>query len=161
MLFRSLPLFNLYAAPLLFLFSWITLALFFLGSLIITAIFYRIWWGEAEKASNFIVIWGSKSGGNSRLFLKDTTIAGWVHFLLMTCQLIIVGTYIFSPMPAERVQEIFWLFTAFILLAIIQPGIAAEWPHLSKKGIMESLVAASFVWGLLGLITYHKLYGLF
>ncbi|MCX6762718.1 MAG: hypothetical protein NT093_02965 [Candidatus Moranbacteria bacterium] len=155
--FFILPQFNLYAAPLVFEFSAGWLALFLLGATMITTACYLLWWFESKKASGFIIIYGWRSGGNPRHFLKDITVAGWVHFLLMTFQLTIVGAYLFTSMPPAIVLETCWLSMIFTLLAVIEPGIVAEWPRISYEGVKGTFTMAVFLSAIIIIVTIAKL----
>ena len=132
---------------------WITLFVF---AFIITWLCHRVWWFACENEPGFMYPNRLESHGNERFWYRDLPTSAWIHFLYMTWALMLIGQYIYAPMPATVVWKTFWIFVAFVPIAIIEPGIVQAWPP-TKKSLWISFVITLILWSIVGLVTWVKI----
>jgi hypothetical protein len=126
----------------------------FLGlSFNITWFCHKAWWPDPQNslAQGFIFA-NAKSGHIHRnLWYRDMTWAGWIHFLFMTIQIVILGGYLITPMPKDIVSLISWIFIVFIPVAVIEPGIiqTGGLQKLTRKDQILTLGMTLALYGLL------------
>lgn len=151
-----LPFFNGMTIPYFSFSPWVY-ALFFLASLAITFYCHYAWWPRSENALNFMCPNWEGSGKNRKLWYKDATVAGYIHFMFMTAQLVVIFTYIFSPMPKEVIWQVCVIFLVFIPFGVIEPGVIEGWP-LSKEKKLVTFSIAIALWAVVVAVTSLKLY---
>lgn len=125
-------------------------------SLSLTCLCHKAWWPREEKSLNFMVPNWDASNRVSKFWYRDMTAAGWMHFVFMTVQLVIIGLYLYSPMPSQVVRTVAVIFFVFVPVAIIEPGVVEGWP-LSKPKIIATAGMAIVLWVIVGLATWVKL----
>jgi hypothetical protein len=150
-----LPFFNGLVIPYFSFPPWVY-ALFFLASLAITFYCHYAWWPTSEKALNFMCPDWEESGKDRKLWYKDATVAGYIHFVFMTLQLVVIFGYIFTHMPSEVVWRVCVIFLVFVPFGVIEPGVVEGWP-LSKKKKLVTFGIAVALWAVVGVATWLKL----
>ncbi len=150
-----LPVFNGIVIPYLNFPIW-GWSLFFLASLAITFYCHKAWWPTSEKALGFVYPDWERSGRDKKLWYRDMSLAGGIHFIFMTLQLVIIFGYIFTAMPDEIVWQVCTIFLIFILFGVIEPGVVEGWP-LSKEKKLITLGTAIALWLIVGVVTCIKL----
>ncbi|HEX8974654.1 MAG TPA: hypothetical protein VF817_04175 [Patescibacteria group bacterium] len=131
-------------------------AILLVVSVIITWIAHRAWWFMCAEQPGFMYPDRSESEGDEDLWYRDLPSSAWVHFVYMTGALMMIGAYIFTPMPEEIIYKTFWALIVFVPVAVIEPGIVQGWP-VKKVDVFAQLSVNFFLWGLIGGITHLKI----
>jgi len=134
---------------------WAWIILFFIAAPI-TWLCHKGWWAGCEKQPGFMYPHRIKSGGDIKYWYRDLPDSAWVHVIYMTWSIMMIGAYIFSPMPDEVVWRTFQLILVFVPLAIIEPGIVQDWKP-TKKSIVFAVRVAIALWAVDGLVAWAKL----
>ena len=150
-----LPVFNGFVIPYFNFPAW-AYASFFLASLAITFYCHWAWWPTSEKALNFMCPDWEGSKKVRKDWYKDATVAGYVHFIFMTMQLIVIFGYIFTTFPNEMVWKVCAIFLVFIPFGVIEPGVVEGWPLSREKKVVTFGIAIA-LWTVVGVITWLKL----
>jgi hypothetical protein len=106
--------------------------------------------------------WGA-SGGTGHMWpmhrhnhwLRDLSIAGWLHVIFTALELAVMFAYVVSPMPASVVWIVAGLMTLFVPLAAVQP----TWVMVKRAPGKDAWQVAALMWALLWLVTGLKLNG--
>jgi len=150
-----LPIFNGIVIPHIHL-SICSGMLLLYAALLIALFCHKGWWPKEEKALGFIMPDWENSGRDADLWHRDMSYAGWMHFVFMVAQLVIIGGYLLSPMPKEVVQLTGVIFMIFIPVAVIEPGVVEGWP-LSKGKMLLTAGVAVVLWSIVAAATWIKL----
>jgi len=129
------------------------------GSTLITLAFYVAWWLGGVRS--FILIYGDKSGEKFRYAYRDVTVAGWLHAVFTIIIISVVWSYITTKVFPQVIWGTLFVFTIYIPLAIIQPGLAeCDWkdPDSLKKAVAVACGSGIFLLALLFAVTWWKLY---
>lgn len=153
--FILLPLAFFLWAPYLEVPMWLWVTFFFV-SFIITWLCHRGWWFACEYEPGFMYPNRLKSWGNENVWYRDLPTSAWIHFIYMMGALILIGGYIYTPMPSMVVWKTFWIFVVFVPVAIIEPGIVQAWPP-TKKSLQLAFGITVILWSIVGLVTWIKL----
>jgi len=81
--------------------------------LILAAIAYRAWWVEGEGNKGHVLWW---EVGRSYIWTKDVTQAGWMHFLYLSVEIMLLVVYCFSPV--EAMTAIMVSLCLFVLIVV-------------------------------------------
>ena len=150
-----LPVFNGFVIP-YFHFPAKVYAAFLLVSLIGTYLCHKAWWPTSEKALNFMCPDWEGSKKDKKYWYRDATVAGYIHFVFMTLQLVVIFGYIFTTFPSEMVLRVCIIFLIFIPFGVIEPGVVEGWP-LSKEKKLVTFGIAVALWTVVGVVTWIKL----
>ena len=150
-----LPIFNGLVVPHLKV-PWKKGALFLLISFAITLYCHWQWWHMCNKTSSFMCLDMRKSMSIESLWFLDGTLAGAIHFLYMAFEIPIIMAFFYSPMPRQVAKWAFAIFMIFVPFALIEPGIAVNWPLTGENLLVTAAVSIS-TWSIVLLISYAKL----
>ena len=150
-----LPVFNGIVAPYVHLALWQCIV-FSLTAPMITWSCHRAWWPTSEKSLNFMSPDWRRSLKQRGCWHADMSSAGWIHFMFMVGQLIMIMGYVFNPMPKELIQQVCIIFLVFIPFGVIEPGVVEGWPLSTGKKIATFGIAIA-LWSLVGAVTWLKL----
>lgn len=150
-----LPVFNGLVVP-YFNFTTSELFLYLVSALVITSVAHWAWWPTSEKALNFMCPDWGRSGKDGRYRYRDMSVAGWIHFIFMTIQLILIMKYVSTPMSADVVLVIGVIFLVFVPFGVIEPGVIEGWP-LSRNKKFVTFGIALVLWAIVGVVTWLKL----
>jgi hypothetical protein len=99
---------------------------FLAGSFFVTKWCHKLWWPAKKEDFGHIFSNWFGSRGRRNLWFEDLTWSGAVHFIFMIVQLVIVASYLLTPMPREVVMSVGILMAIFLPIATIEPGIVVE-----------------------------------
>lgn len=134
---------------------WLVLVPF---SATLTTVCYKDWWPKPDNipAQGFILISSEEHSLAGDSWTKAVTKAGWIHFVFMTIELMILAEYIFTSIPALVVKIVTGLLLIFIPVAVIEPGVIQSGGD--KKKIREAVIGAIALMILALLVAVFKLY---
>ncbi len=132
----------------------------FLVSLMITLRCHKAWWPDPfdKNAQGFILMNNPPLFPTPHCYSKNywylaVTPAGWIHVFFMTCQITILGGYLFTPMPRSVINIVSLLLAVFLPLGVIEPGIVQSGgikkltirKYVKISGIFIALIETVFV----------------
>lgn len=150
-----LPIFNGLVVPYFHL-SLLECVAFLFVSFAVTLVCHFAWWPTTEKALGFIYADWNGSSGIREFWYRDITVAGWMHVMFMTVELVAIALYILVPMPGSIVWRVGIIFLVFVLLGVIEPGVIEGWP-LSRKKILATFGFAITLWFVVIAVTWFKM----
>lgn len=99
-------------------FKWWWLGILVIA-IIATYFFHKGWWpGNQEESKLFhdhIFEYMSHSKGEKNQWLKDMTVAGWLHVVYMIILIVIVVAFVVTSMPDKVVIYCYWLLILYII----------------------------------------------
>lgn len=150
-----LPIFNGLVIPYLHL-SPLEFAAFLFVSFIATLACHFAWWPTTEKALGFIYADWNGSGKIREFWYRDITVAGWMHVIFMTAELVVIVLYILTPMPSDIARIIGTIFLVFIPFGVIEPGVVEGWP-LSGEKMLVTFSFSIVLWLVVISVTWLKM----
>jgi len=96
-------------------FPWYDYVLSFVAGWFVTEKLFKSWWNKDENLGHVFRNW-EQSGGDSRLWSEDITLAGVVHYFYMTAQTAILILFLISF--ADRLEVLIVGFLFFVFLSI-------------------------------------------
>ena len=149
-----LPVFNGLVIPHLH-FSYLHIVPLFFSAMI-TTLCHHAWWPKDPSALGVVFPDWRRSERMETFWYRDLSPAGWAHALFMTVQIVLIASYIFTPMPEKVVRLSSALFMLFIPFGVIEPGMAECWPPTNKK-VAQSLAIAFSLWVLVFFVGWLKM----
>jgi len=117
--------------------GWILISYFITNKL------YKSWWKKEENLGHVYPSW-FRSGGVSKYWDRDISIAGWIHFFYMVFQIVILGLYLFSPMEKTTVLWVGILFALFLGIQNFQA--------VTVQGGRRGWAIRRFTWQFVGVV---------
>ncbi len=114
--FIILPIFNAMIVSQLRLELWLYAIGCFVG-ILITLFLYWLWWKQGDENKGHVLYWDVKKAAR---WSGNVTTAGWLHFLYMAIEIMIMCVYIVSPMSRSVVLAVGGLFLIYVILVNIQ-----------------------------------------
>lgn len=133
-----LPIVNAIMVSQLRLEGWLYIVGCFAG-IIVTWFLYWLWWKQGEENKGHVLYWDVKKATR---WSENVTLAGWLHFIYMAIEIMILLVYIASPMSRSVVLAIGGLFLIYVILVNIQ---AKEVQHSYRWPVIVGELAAVVV----------------
>jgi len=111
------------------------------AGIFLTGRLYKFWHEEGEANRGHIIYW-DQGRGQSERWTEDVTWAGWLQFIFVVLEIMVVVAFFFSPV---LFQISLFVGLLFLLLAIIA-GLQAHFVQEAYKfSLSAGVVAAIFV----------------
>jgi hypothetical protein len=114
--FIILPIFNAIIVSQLRLELWLYVVGCCTG-ILITLFLYWLWWKQGDENKGHVLYWDIKKASR---WSENVTVAGWLHFIYMAIEIMIMCVYIVSPMSRSAVLAVGGLFLIYVILVNIQ-----------------------------------------
>lgn len=120
--FVILPIFNAMIVSQLRLELWLYVTGCLVG-IFITWSLYWLWWKQGEENKGHVLYWDAKQAAR---WTGNVTIAGWLHFIYMAAEIMIMGVYTVSPMSRSVVLAVGGLFLFYVVMVNIQAKVVQQ-----------------------------------
>lgn len=113
----------------------------FLASLMMMILLHVIWGSDLETTGH---MWPSHPTGS---WLRDLSIAGWVHVAYTTATFTILLIYATSPTPVRTAWIVGVLMMIFWCFAVVQPGYVITGRIFDLQATLTSVAFLGATWG--------------
>jgi hypothetical protein len=117
--FVILPIFNAMIVSQLRLELWLYIVGCFFG-IVSTPLLYIIWWILGDENKGSILYWETRKAAR---WVEDVLTAGWLHFVYMVIEIMLMFVYVVSPMSQPVVLVVGVLFLIYVALVNIQANV--------------------------------------